>query len=90
MNEKQAIGMLKHHINAWKGKFTGKHFEACELAIKVLEKEVPQKPVIEEWSPARCPNCDGELSEYIGDGYYRHSTILERCPGCNQRLAWEK
>lgn len=47
---------------------------------------------IKEWSPAICPSCGYELSESVGDGYYRHPTFLERCPNpdCGQRLKWEE
>jgi hypothetical protein len=36
--------------------------KALSLAMEILEKEVPKKPTIKDWSPARCPNCDEELS----------------------------
>ena len=36
MDNKQAAGLLKHHIKAWEGKFPSAHFEACKVAIKAL------------------------------------------------------
>lgn len=39
MTPETAAGLLKHHINTWKGKFPPAHFEACELAIEALEKQ---------------------------------------------------
>lgn len=65
--------------------------EACAVAIKALEKQVPKKVEIKHWSPAHCPTCGHTLSESQGDGYYSHPTFLERCPNveCGQRLQWK-
>ena len=56
----------------------------------VVERQKPKNPIIKPWSPAICPSCGTELSESIGDGYYKHYTHLERCtnPKCAQRLNW--
>lgn len=66
--------------------------KAYELALEALEKQEAKKVEIKEWSPAICPSCGYELSESVGDGYYRHPTFLERCPNpdCGQRLKWEE
>lgn len=55
-----------------------------------MELQIPKTPKVKPWSPARCPSCGTELSHFIGDGIYRHSTFLERCPNpdCAQRLNW--
>jgi len=62
--------------------------EALNMAIMALEKQIPKKPKIESWEPARCPCCDGSLSESIGDGYYRHNYSLNICE-CGQKIEWE-
>lgn len=59
-----------------------------QMAIRELEKQMPAKPIIEKWEPARCPCCQEVLSEHMGDGYYKHWTKLDRCPGCGRRLEW--
>lgn len=66
--------------------------EYYETAIEALEKQLPQKVEVKEWSPARCPSCGTELSESLGDGYYMHPTFLKRCPNvdCGQRLDWSE
>lgn len=66
--------------------------EAYEAALEALEKQEAKKVEIKEWSPAICPSCGYELSESVGDGYYKHPTFLERCPNpdCGQRLKWEE
>lgn len=64
--------------------------QALEIAIKALEKQIPKKVIFKSWSPSVCPTCGTELSEDLGDGYYRHRTFLEVCPNkdCCQRLYW--
>ena len=66
--------------------------EPCKTAIEALEKQLPQKVEVKEWSPARCPSCGTELSESLGDGYYMHPTFLKRCPNidCSQLLDWSE
>lgn len=61
-----------------------------DRAIEALEKQLPKRVEVKEWSPARCPSCGIELSEALGDGYYRHPTFLKRCPNedCGQLLDW--
>ena len=61
----------------------------ASLAIKALKKELPQKVEIKSWSPAKCPCCEGLLSESEGDGYWNHHTHLEICPHCGQNLDWK-
>lgn len=70
-------------------KYVPKYYKT---AIEALEKQLPKKVVIEKWNPVRCPSCGIELSESLGDGYYRHPTFLERCPNvdCSQRLDWSE
>lgn len=62
----------------------------ARTAIEALEKQLPKRVEVKEWSPARCPSCGIELSEALGDGYYRHPTFLKRCPNedCGQLLDW--
>lgn len=66
--------------------------QSLYIAIEALEKQLPKKVEVKEWNPARCPSCGTELSEFLGDGYYRHPTFLKRCPNvdCGQRLDWSE
>lgn len=63
---------------------------AYDVAIDIMEKEIPRKVEIKDWSPAYCPRCGKSLSTFHGDGYYTHPTFLERCTNtdCAQRLKW--
>jgi hypothetical protein len=84
MTYKEAINELKSYADhSW-----GDLSEAFKLAIESMEKQIPKKPKIESWSPALCPACGEELSESIGDGYYKHWYNKEICD-CGQKLKWE-
>ena len=60
--------------------------------LEALEKQLPKKVEIEAWSPSYCPSCGYELSEDLGDGYYKHPKIIKRCPNpdCAQLLDWSE
>ena len=63
-----------------------------KAAIEILEKQIPKKVMIASpYSPAKCPACGEELSESLGDGYYKHYKHWEFChnPECLQRLDWD-
>lgn len=57
------------------------------LAEKCLSLQIPQKPIMDSYCPAKCPNCNKTLSESLGDGYYKHWTSLNYCD-CGQKLTW--
>lgn len=59
------------------------------LAIEALRMQIPTRPLIEKWSPARCPHCDTDLSDSCDDGYYVHSTWIKICD-CGQKLKWDE
>jgi hypothetical protein len=62
--------------------------EALDLAIRALQKQIPMSPIKKNWSPSTCPDCKTELSESLGDGYYKDHTTLKYCK-CGQKLNWE-
>lgn len=92
MDFKQAKGLLHHHINTWKGKFPSPHFEACEVAIEAIEKQIPKRPkadnngnyaeYFEEW--LECPECGEAIPEYTSD-----NETECYCVGCGQKLSWD-
>ena len=61
--------------------------EVCNLAIQALRKQIPTKPIVKSYSPALCPCCKTELSESVGDGYYKHLASKKVCD-CGQKLDW--
>jgi len=94
METKEAIKRIREHMAIH---FTKEYpraiyiTEALEMAVEALEKQIPKMVVDGDWCPAKCPSCGRELSESLGDGYYKHFTSLEVCPNeeCCQRLKWE-
>lgn len=80
VNAEPAKGMLKHHIATWKGKFPAAHFEACEIAIEALEKQMPKAVIPNKRIEGlgKCPACKTELC--IDDAE------LHYCPTCGQAL----
>ena len=60
--------------------------EECREAV---EKQKPKYIKIEAYCPAYCPTCRFELSESLGDGYYKYFENLSRCPNCGQAIQWE-
>lgn len=57
-----------------------------ELVI-YKEKDTPKTPIIKSWNPSLCPNCKAELSENLGDGYYKDYENMKICE-CGQKLNW--
>lgn len=79
-------------IKAYEELIQYKQLGTLEEVRKTMEKQKEKKPIIQPWSPARCPSCGDELSDNLGDGYYRHRTFLKRCTNaeCAQRLDWSE
>lgn len=88
MKPEKAIGLLKHHISTWKGKFPSPHFEACEVAIEALEKQIPKELNRFAEGDYLCPEC--------GSGYYLLGDCDDfpdkhkYCSYCGQRLDWSE
>lgn len=61
--------------------------EECREAV---EKQKPKKVIIKPWEPSICPTCGVELSESLGDGYYKHWMYLRRCTRCGQKIQWDE
>lgn len=57
---------------------------------ELVDRATPKKVIIEQYTPAYCPTCGEELSESLGDGYYKYYTHLDVCPNkeCRQVLDW--
>lgn len=64
--------------------------ENVEIVIKALEMQIQKTIKIKRWCSAYCPNCNHELSEHHGDGYYTYQTYLEMCPECGQKIVWDE
>jgi len=61
---------------------------AIDMAISALEKQIPAKLTIKDYTPVLCPSCNNELSEHLRDGYYKHHYYKSIC-NCGQKLRWD-
>lgn len=92
MTAQEAIDILRNA--AWLGSDADRERteEAIEVAIKMLEKEIPKKPkLFERTYPKKwaCPNCGhsvSSLNEYQPGAFYTlTNTVIEsRCLFCGQ------
>lgn len=57
---------------------------------KALEIQTQKIIKIKRWCSAYCPNCESELSEHHGDGYYTYPTYRDMCPECGQKIKWDE
>jgi hypothetical protein len=55
-----------------------------DLAINAMEKQIPKKPFINDYSLTCCPNCHG-IEVLAGC----ESIQLNYCNQCGQKLDWE-
>lgn len=59
----------------------------AETTLKALKKQIPEKPLIEPWSPALCKDCGEELSDHLNDDYYAHQYSRTVCD-CGKKIYW--
>ena len=83
---------MEYFSNKLERTLSNRRRQAYEAALEALERQNPKKVEIKEWSPSVCSSCGYELSESVGDGYYKHPTFLEKCPNpdCGQKIKWEE
>ena len=96
MTNKEAIPILKRlqEPEAWEPQISRDAYEALEMAIEALEKEVPQQPTksIDPFNnnlyKMNCPTC----GNYIGYGnskvgrFNRFTIVPDRCGYCGQKI----
>ncbi len=61
--------------------------EEIDVAIEVLEKQIPKKPVIDlnKSLRDRCPSCGNVVFTL-----YEDETKFPHCQWCGQKLGWEE
>lgn len=86
MTYEEAIKRIKNHneIHSRQEENFAIHItEALEMAVQVLEKQIPQKPTWVDSVPhSRCPVCRNAVATYID------SPKLPYCYWCGQALDW--
>ena len=90
MEVEKAIDLLKRLRIATATSYIDGHrtLEPLTMGIEALEKQIPKEVKREDYNPSKCPTCGHELSEHLGDGYYKHYSHVKRCPQCWQLLSW--
>lgn len=100
MTNEEAIRILdpdrKDVWKAYDGKDVQRCNEACRVAVKALEKQIPKKPLIKTHTYSGldddftnkyyCPVCNELIVCEDTNGYYA-GKIVEHCP-CGQALDW--
>lgn len=87
MRVKEAIELLRTHNDKCSGcdKLCNDLCKpAVEVAIKALEKQIPQKPINpdDDYGTFECPNCGGTI--YASDALKDH----KYCLLCGQAIDW--
>ena len=82
MKESEAIKEL-HEIRPRGSIIQQKRAEALDVAIKALEKQIPNKLInTRQYVSGCCPNC----KKYISDWLEYNKFMC--CPYCGQRIDW--
>ena len=72
-NIKKALDVLDNVKVFW----SPSQIQEIDLAINVLKKHIPRKPILEI-----CPICEGDLKRWYNEKQYKY------CPECGQKLDW--
>ena len=82
MKPEEAIKTIKIALAEVEWNYPMDYIVAFEDAIMALEKQIPKKPVVSE--DVICPNCSATLI------YCFHTSEIDCCDRCGQRLDWGK
>ena len=63
--------------------------DSLSMAIKAIDKQIPQKPLEVVYPWAMCPSCSGSVSlENVQE--YLHNQETSYCEHCGQALDWNE
>ena len=87
MTPQDAIPILKRlqEPEPWEPHITMDTFDALELAIEALEKQIPQKAVGEHYAHMRCPSCNHRIPSGCGSSSRRRDNW---CNYCGKAIDW--
>ena len=77
MTEQEAIKRLAPIVN--NEAYTDSFSDACKMAIKALEKQIPKKPIALQHGDYRCPSCNRII---------RMFEAINFCMFCGQAIDW--
>ena len=82
--ESDEIKRATRYFKIIKRRFIGGTSDYYDLALKALEREIPQKPkeIDEDYSYFVCPICDFTI------GYSDEKETHKYCLNCGQRIDW--
>jgi len=81
MDTKKAIAIMRDGTNA---KNYSEAKEAKQIAVRAMEKQIPQKPVYTcNREIIHCPSCDYDLMGGVGN-----DEEIIHCWNCGQKLDW--
>lgn len=94
----EKMNKYKEAIEAIKANYPPENYsllrEALDLAIKVLEKNTPKKPILLTHLPLiqsgwkyGCPSC--KLAVGVNSYSFDYTDEDEYCPSCGQKLNWD-
>lgn len=58
--------------------------DIARVAIKALEKQIPKKPIENDYYDYACPNCGSNVVNQADNDY-----LFEHCYHCGQSLNWD-
>lgn len=60
-------------------------YEAIDMAIDALKKQIPRKPIGEHYAHMRCPSCNHRIPSGQGSSSRRRDNW---CNYCGQKIDW--
>ena len=85
MRIQEAIDNLRYLISDECTDTQDDYYDEIQLAILMLEKQVPKKPFGEHYAHMRCPNCAHRIPSGQGSSSRRRDNW---CNYCGQRIDW--
>lgn len=79
MTEQMALNYIKLFREEWDVNSKTKNAEALDVAIKALEKDIPQSVRLYIGQDMQCPSCNNRLRNYEG-------VMIGYCKYCGQLL----
>lgn len=82
-------GEAIYQLTNFEGTYETPSLEAIELAIEILEKQIPKKPINETgyYRDNKCPSCLKPIKSGKGSSsHYRNNW----CNNCGQHIDWSE
>jgi len=69
---------------------TDEEWQAVDMAMKALEKQIPKEPIFTTDGDYDCPVCSAKVYSFVvgWDGIIEMS--CDYCPNCGQKIDWSE